>query len=229
MEQKFPLLKTSNLTKEYQLGGTLIKAVAGISVDIFPGEFISLVGKSGSGKSTLMHMLGLLAKPTNGELYFESKLVNALTDKEMAHIRGEQIGFVFQSFNLLARTSALDNVLLPTFYAKHKANIDDAKKILERVGLSDRMQNTPGQLSGGQQQRVAIARALINDPQVILADEPTGNLDSKSGEDVMRILRELNAEGRTVILVTHDDELAAKANRTIRLSDGLIVEDTING
>lgn len=208
------------------LGDSKVMALDEVTLEIYKGEFISILGKSGSGKSTLMHILGLLDHPTCGELIFENKLISKMTDNEMAAIRAEKIGFVFQSFNLLARTSALKNVLLPTSYSKRKNDlVGDAKNILKRVGLEDRMSNTPAQLSGGQQQRVAIARALINDPSIILADEPTGNLDSKSGKEILKLLHGLHEEGKTVVIVTHDESISLVTNRVIKISDGRMVED----
>lgn len=231
MEQKFPLIKINNLAKRYTLGGTVVNALDSINLEINRGEFISILGKSGSGKSTLMHLIGLLDKPTSGEIFYDGICVNDMSDSDLARLRGQKIGFIFQSFNLLGRTSAIENVLLPATYSK-KSSIKDAKTnaitLLKRVDLLDRLKNTPAQLSGGQQQRVAIARALINDPDIILADEPTGNLDSKSGKDVLKILEELHNEGKTVVIVTHDQAISSVTKRTIRISDGKIVEDKLN-
>lgn len=227
MDQKSPLIKLNNISKEYLLGDTLVRAVDDISLDIFKGEFISILGKSGSGKSTLMHMIGLLDRPTKGTLKFEEIDVSKMTDNELASVRSDKIGFVFQSFNLLARTSALENVLLPTVYSKNKNKYAQALEILNKVGLGERMKNTPAQLSGGQQQRVAIARALINDPSVLLADEPTGNLDSKSGKEILKLLHTLHENGKTVIIVTHDESISYLTDRVIKISDGKIVEDKI--
>jgi len=220
------IIDAQNLVRQYNLGGTIFKALDGVSLSVDQGEFLSIVGKSGSGKSTLMHVLGLLDRPSDGKLYFKGKDISTLADTELAKLRSNEIGFVFQSFNLLARTSSLDNVLLPSIYTSKKYDARErALEILKKVELSDKLKNTPAQLSGGEQQRVAVARALINDPAVILADEPTGNLDSKSGEEVLALLKSLHSEGKTVVLVTHDDEIAANAKRIIRLADGKIISD----
>jgi len=216
-------IRTTNLIKQYSLGGSVFKALDGISLAIGKGDFFSIVGKSGSGKSTLMHILGLLDRPTEGRVFFANRDISTMDDTELATLRSNEIGFVFQSFNLLARTSSFDNVILPSVYTSKKYNVHmRAMDLLARVGLSDKLANTPSQLSGGQQQRVAIARALVNDPSVILADEPTGNLDSKSGEEVLALLEELHKEGKTVIIVTHDGDIAARADTTVRLADGKI-------
>ncbi len=226
MDQQLPLIKLNNVSKEYKLGDATVMALDDISLSINKGEFISILGKSGSGKSTLMHIIGLLDHPTSGELHFENNLVSSLTDNQLAAIRADKIGFVFQSFNLLARTSALKNVLLPTSYSKRKNDlVGDAKRLLKMVGLEDRMGNTPAQLSGGQQQRVAIARALINEPSIVLADEPTGNLDSKSGREILKLLNQLHEEGRTVVIVTHDESISLVTDRVIKIIDGKLVED----
>ena len=210
------------------MGDSEIRAIDGISLDIYQGEFISILGKSGSGKSTLMHIIGLLDHPTTGSVSFENRIIGDLKDYELAFLRSEKIGFVFQDFNLLPRTSALDNVILPTFYNKNISKIQGVKKasdLLEKVDMKDRMKNTTGQLSGGQQQRVAICRALVNDPTLILADEPTGNLDSKSGGEILNLLHDLHEEGRTVIIVTHDESISGITDRVIKLSDGKVIED----
>lgn len=227
MDQKSPLLKLTDIHKEYLLGDTVVKALDGITLEINKGEFISILGKSGSGKSTLMHILGLLDRPTAGQLIFEGVSLTKINDKKLAEIRSEKIGFIFQSFNLLARTSSLDNVLLPTIYSKNSkgAATFRAKELLKKVGLEERMKNTPSQLSGGQQQRVAIARALINNPSIVLADEPTGNLDTKSGQEILELLHSLHEEGKTVVIVTHDTAITEITDRVISISDGKIIED----
>jgi len=220
------IIEAKNIVRQYELGGSVFKALDGINLKIDAGEFVSIVGKSGSGKSTLMHILGLLDRATSGSLYSSGTDVATLDDAQLAKLRSNQIGFVFQSFNLLARTPALQNVLLPSVYTSKKYDSQErALALLEKVGLSDKLKNTPAQLSGGQQQRVAIARALMNDPALVLADEPTGNLDSKSGEEVLNVLKQLNQEGKTVIIVTHDDDVARNAKRIVRLADGIIVAD----
>ncbi len=207
-----------------------VHALAGVSLDIEQGEFVSLMGQSGSGKSTLMNMLGCLDRPTSGSYKLDGQEVAKLSLDARARIRNRSIGFVFQSFNLLARTPAIENVELPLLYARSiraSKRRQRAQEVLELVGLGDRMDHHPGQLSGGQQQRVALARALVNEPSILMADEPTGNLDSKTSHEVIQLFRQLNqANGITLILVTHDAEIAQNATRTITLRDGLIIEDT---
>jgi ABC-type lipoprotein export system ATPase subunit len=219
-----------NLYKTYHLGEMDVPVLKGITMNVARGELVGLMGASGSGKSTLMNILGCLDRPTSGRYWFDGQEVSGLTRDGRALLRNRKIGFVFQSFNLLARTSALDNVLMPLTYAD--ASVSDrearrrAKELLDRVGLGERLHHEPSQLSGGQQQRVAIARALINQPPVLFADEPTGNLDSQTSEEVLRMFQRLNSEeGITIILVTHDPEVAQHAQRTIRVRDGLIVAD----
>lgn len=219
------VIEAKNVSKLYKIGKNDITAVKNISLQITRGEFVAIVGKSGSGKSTLMHMLGLLDSPTTGELYLNDTLVSSLKEGELARLRNKEIGFVFQSFNLLARTTALDNVILPLKYSNVPRNLwkDKAEEMLALVELSERKLNKSNELSGGQKQRVAIARALVNDPSIIFADEPTGNLDSKTGEDIERLFQKLNDLGKTIVLVTHDDELAHIAKRKIVIRDGEIV------
>jgi putative ABC transport system ATP-binding protein len=206
-------------------GDTRVPALVDVSLKIEAGEFIAVVGASGSGKSTLMNIMGLLDQPTRGSYLLDQQEVSRLTLDELASIRNQRIGFVFQSFHLLPRTSALENVELPLIYSNHTDLREPARKALEQVGLQERMNHFPGELSGGQQQRVAIARALVNDPAVIFADEPTGNLDSRAGLEIIAIFQELHRQGKTIVLVTHDEDLAQHAQRIIRLSDGNIIEN----
>jgi len=226
------LISVKNITKDYQLGDVLTNVLKGVSFDIRDGEFVSIMGSSGSGKSTLMYILGFLDKYTSGKYFFERQDISILDDDKLAEFRNEKVGFIFQSYNLLQRTTVLDNVLLPTTYLVDcdvKKAEDDAIKLLKRVGLGHRMKHRPNQLSGGEQQRVAIVRALINNPHLILADEPTGNLDSKSGEEIMEILQDLNKEGKTIIMVTHEQYTAECARRILHIKDGLIVGDDVVG
>jgi putative ABC transport system ATP-binding protein len=222
------LIKTENIKKIFDNGGLETQILKGISFEIQEGEFVAIMGSSGSGKSTLMNTLGLLDKPTSGKYYFEGLDTGVLDDDKLAEFRSEKIGFIFQSYNLLERTTVVDNVLLPATYLVNgdlgKARMK-AKELLEKVGLGARMDYNPNKLSGGEQQRVAIVRALINDPKLILADEPTGNLDSKSGKEIMEILQELNNEGATIMMVTHEQQTAECARRMLRIKDGLILED----
>lgn len=221
------IIKTKSITKTYQMGDMEVHAVNGIDLKIKKGEFVAIVGTSGSGKSTLMHMIGLLDKPTSGKIYLRGEDVSDLTEDELAILRNKYIGFVFQSFNLLSRTSALDNVALPLIYSGTSKQTREkrAKKALEKVGLGDRLDHHSTQLSGGQQQRVAVARALVNNPSLILADEPTGNLDTKSGSEVMKLLGDLNKKGNTIVLVTHELDIANSAKRIVELKDGKIISD----
>ena len=221
------IIQTSNLIKEYDVGSQKVKALDGINLAVEKGEFISIMGPSGSGKTTLMNIIGCLDTPTNGTYYLNGISVSDLSEDELANIRNDEIGFVFQSFHLLARNSALDNVMLPLKYAGTNKNeaLKRSNEALEMVGLSDRSSHTPAELSGGQQQRVAIARALVNKPSILFADEPTGNLDSKTGADVMNIFKELNNNGQTIILITHEDSIAKQSNRIITIMDGLIKSD----
>ena len=221
------VIQTQDLVKEYFVGTQSVKALNGINLSVEKGEFISIMGPSGSGKTTLMNIIGCLDKPTDGSYYLNNKSVSDLSEDELANIRNEEIGFVFQSFHLLARNSALDNVMLPLKYAgTNKIDaIKRSKKVLEQVGLSDRASHAPSELSGGQQQRVAIARALVNKPSILFADELTGNLDSKTGDDVMNLFKELNKDGQTIILITHEDGIARQSNRIITIMDGLVKSD----
>ena len=220
-----PLLSVKNISKVYDLGPEKISALKNVSLDIQKGEFVSIVGKSGSGKSTLMHILGLLDSPSSGEIILNGRNTKGMKEKELARTRNNEIGFVFQAFNLLQRTSALDNVLLPLKYSSvpKREWKDKAMKMIKLLGLEDRMNNKSNELSGGQKQRVAIARALINDPSIILADEPTGNLDSKTGDEIIKIFENLHEEGKTVLLVTHNPEIADLADRKIVIKDGEVV------
>ena len=221
------MIKTRSLRRSYTTGTQSVDAIKGIDLDISKGEFISIMGPSGSGKTTLMNIIGCLDSPSSGEYYLNDKLVSELSDNELATIRNNEIGFVFQSFHLLARNSALDNIMLPLKYAgKDKVSaLERSQEVLEQVGLSDRASHTPAELSGGQQQRVAIARALVNSPSIIFADEPTGNLDSKTGAEVMSLFKDLNANGQTIILITHEESIANQSNRIITIMDGLIKSD----
>ncbi|RAR46574.1 ABC transporter ATP-binding protein [Flavobacterium lacus] len=222
-----PLIKITNLKRDFILGSETIYVLKGIDLEINKGEYVALMGPSGSGKSTLMNLLGCLDSSTSGTYILNGKDVSKMHDDELAEIRNKEIGFVFQTFNLMPRTTALDNVALPMVYAgysKTERN-ERATEVLKQVNLADRMDHKPNELSGGQRQRVAIARALVNKPSIILADEPTGNLDSKTSEEIMGLFNEIHNNGNTVILVTHEEEIAAYAHRIIRLRDGIIEKD----
>ncbi len=224
------LISISQITRDFPLGNEIINVLKGIDLHINKGEYVALMGPSGSGKSTLMNILGCLDTPTAGEYILNGKKVSQMNDDELAEIRNKEIGFVFQTFNLMPRTTALENVALPLIYAgfSQKERDQRAKEVLTQVGLSDRMDHKPNQLSGGQRQRVAVARALVNHPSIILADEPTGNLDSKTSIEIMKLFGEIHKKGNTVVLVTHEEDIAAHAHRIIRLKDGNIESDNKN-
>ena len=228
-EVKVPLVEVHDLRKNYQLGETQVHALRGVSVSIKTGDFVAIMGASGSGKSTFMNILGCLDKPTSGRYLLEGTDVAALNKKELARIRNQKIGFVFQGFNLLGRTTALENTELPMLYSRTNKNDRErrAREALAQVGLADRAHHFPSQLSGGQQQRVAVARALVNHPRILLADEPTGNLDSRTSVEVMEIFQKLNTEGLTIILVTHEPDIAQFAKREIVFRDGQIKRDDV--
>ncbi|HBD63017.1 MAG TPA: macrolide ABC transporter ATP-binding protein [Clostridiales bacterium] len=223
------MIDLKDITKIYDMGSVKVQVLNGISLHVDEGEFISIIGPSGSGKSTLMNIIGCLDVPTEGEYYLDGKEISTYNEKQLSKIRNQKIGFIFQKFNLLPKLTALENVELPLIYRgmNHKERRQRSIDALEKVGLGDRMSHNPTELSGGQQQRVAIARALAGDPPVLLADEPTGNLDSKSGTDVMNLIRQLSSEGKTIVLITHDNEVAKAAQRIITIKDGLILDGNI--
>lgn len=227
---KEELIRLEELRKNYKVGSEIVRALRGINSIIFRNEYVALMGPSGSGKSTLMNILGCLDTPTSGNYFLNGKDVSKLVDNELAEIRNREIGFVFQTFNLLPRSTALDNVALPLIYAGQKKSFrrEKAVQVLEQVGLSDRTHHKPNELSGGQRQRVAVARALVNNPSIILADEPTGNLDSKTSLEIMALLQDIHEDGNTIILVTHEEGIALHAHRIIRLRDGHIESDAPN-
>lgn len=222
------MINVSNLTKVYQMGEVAVEALRGVNMTINAGEYAAILGPSGSGKSTLMQILGCLDTPTDGNYLLNNREVSGLKRNELAEIRNTQIGFIFQSFNLLAHATALENVELPLIYrgTSGRQRREVAASLLERVGLSDRMDHKPNELSGGQRQRVAVARALAGDPNLILADEPTGNLDTRSGDEIVALFEDLVSEGKSVIVVTHDNDIAERAHRVVRIRDGLIESDT---
>jgi len=219
------MIRVHQLTKLYPMGDTVVRALDGVDLGIHEGEFVSITGASGSGKSTLMHLLGCLDRPTSGAYDFDGQPVHRMTDRQLATIRNRRIGFVFQTFNLISRSAAVDNVAMPLIYGRKRDTRAAARVALDRVGLSARAHHRPTELSGGERQRVAIARAIVNEPKLILADEPTGNLDSRTGEQIIGIFRELHAGGCTIVLVTHEPDVAVQAQRLIRMRDGRIMDD----
>jgi putative ABC transport system ATP-binding protein len=221
------MIRTAQLRKEYLMGESVVHALDGVDLSIEAGTFVSITGASGSGKSTLMHIIGLLDRPTAGTLEFQGQLVSAMNERQLARIRNEQVGFVFQTFNLINRTTALDNVCVPLMYTRRSFSRATACRALERVGLDQRASHRPSEMSGGECQRVAIARAIVNNPSLLLADEPTGNLDSHTTEQIMETFHELRAGGITILLVTHEMDIAVQADRMIHMKDGRIVEDVI--
>lgn len=228
--EKQEIIKLTDITKWYKVGTQTVKALNGITLNIYKNEYVALMGASGSGKSTLMNMLGCLDTPTNGEYILNQKDVSKLDDNRLAEIRNKEIGFVFQTFNLLPRSSALDNVMLPLVYAgfNKSTRMEKARNALDDVQLTDRIDHKPNELSGGQRQRVAVARAIVNDPSIILADEPTGNLDSKTSIEMMGLFDHIHKMGNTVIIVTHEEDIAKHAHRIIRLRDGVVETDEVN-
>ena len=234
MSARHKIIETINITKVYGMGNISVAALNGVNMQIESGEFVAIMGPSGSGKSTLMHILGCLSQPTSGQYMLDGEDVSNLDKVQLAAVRNNKIGFIFQAYNLLARTTALQNVTLPLLYNHTErrtleAGVEKARTMLELVGLADRMYHQTHELSGGQQQRVAIARALINDPVLVIADEPTGNLDSHSGEEIMNLLHKLHMQGTTIVMVTHDPKIAVHTQRTITLMDGLVDNITHNG
>lgn len=224
------MIKIEGLTKSYTIGEEVVNALNGVDLEILKNQYVALMGPSGSGKSTLMNILGCLDRPTSGDYFLNGPNVSTLTDNELAEIRNKEIGFVFQTFNLLPKYTALENVALPLVYAgwTEERRLKRAKEVLEQVGLGNRMLHKPNELSGGQRQRVAVARALVNKPSIILADEPTGNLDTKTSHEIMRLFQDIHDLGNTVILVTHEEDIASHAHRIIRMRDGKIETEKLN-
>jgi putative ABC transport system ATP-binding protein len=222
-----PLIQIKDLTKFYRMGDSVVHALDGVDLEIERGEFVAITGPSGSGKSTIMHLLGCLDRPTGGDYLLDGRNVSEMSDRELARIRNQDIGFVFQTFNLINRTSALENVGVPLFYSRTTNTRGPARRALERVGLTPRSTHTPAELSGGERQRVAIARAIVNDPLLLLADEPTGNLDTRTGEQIMEIFHSLNEQGVTIVLVTHEHDVAMQTNRIVQMRDGKVVMDRL--
>jgi len=223
-------IKTHNLQRRYKMGGEVIHALRGVDLTIGRGEYVAIMGPSGSGKSTLMNMIGCLDSPDDGEYWLNGKLVSSMKDRELAKVRNKEVGFVFQTFNLLPRANALHNVEMPLIYAglRRKERLERARHALERVGLKERMNHRPSEMSGGQRQRVAVARALVTEPSILLADEPTGNLDSTTSREIMALFHELHRTGHTILLVTHEPDIARYARRVIHFRDGMIAEDVQN-
>lgn len=231
MQKNAPILSIQNIRRDFKMGDETVHALRGVSFDIYPGEFVTIMGTSGSGKSTMLNILGCMDKPTSGQYILDGEHTEKLRRDSLARIRSQKIGFVFQSYNLLSRTTAIENVELPLLYNSKVSAAERhrrAVQALERVGLADRMNHLPNQLSGGQQQRVAIARALVNDPVIILADEATGNLDTRTSYEIMMIFQELNRQGKTIAFVTHEPDIATFSGRTVTLRDGLLKKDVVN-
>ena len=227
---KEKIIQLESIVKNFKVGTQIVRALRSVSIDIYKGEYVAIMGASGSGKSTLMNIIGCLDTPTSGKYVLNGKDVSSMTDDQLAEIRNSEIGFIFQVFNLLPRNTALENVMLPLVYSgtKKSERIKRAEQTLVDVGLDDRMEHRPNELSGGQRQRVAIARALVNNPSLLLADEPTGNLDSKISEEIMKLFAEIHKKGNTLLMVTHEEDIALHAHRVIRLKDGEVESDTIN-
>ncbi len=219
------VIRIRQLRKHYEMGDSVVRALDGVDLDVNEGEFLAIVGPSGRGKSTMMHLIGCLDRPTSGTYELDGELVSSMSDSQLAVVRNRKIGFVFQTFNLIQRTSAVDNVAVPLFYARKTSVREPALKALARVGLEQRAWHKPNELSGGERQRVAIARGIVNDPKILLADEPTGNLDSKTGRQIMEIFHDLHRSGVTIVLVTHELSVALQAKRIVRMSDGLVCDD----